>query len=84
MMPHALFLVPGFGAQGGGAADVAAAFDSSGGGAIVNSSRGVIFAYEREPYSKRHGQKNWQDAVAAAARDATETLREHTPAGHLA
>ena len=45
-MPHTWFLVPGFGAQGGTAADVAAAFDSRGCGAIVNNSRGILFAYK--------------------------------------
>ena len=42
-MPHAWILVPGFGAQGGGAADAAAAFHPDGLGAVVNSSRGIIF-----------------------------------------
>ena len=44
-MPHAVFLVPGFGAQGGTADDVVGAFDENGLGAVVNSSRQVIFAY---------------------------------------
>ena len=44
-MPHTWFLVPGFGSQGGTAADVAAAFDDHGLGAIVNNSRGIIFAH---------------------------------------
>ncbi|MCX7657772.1 MAG: orotidine 5'-phosphate decarboxylase, partial [Oscillospiraceae bacterium] len=42
------FLVPGYGAQGGGAADVAKAFDKNGLGAIVNSSRAVMCAYQKE------------------------------------
>ena len=46
LMPESIFLVPGYGAQGGGAADVAPCFDDNGRGAIVNSSRGIIFAYE--------------------------------------
>ncbi|MFR4418925.1 MAG: orotidine 5'-phosphate decarboxylase, partial [Ruminococcus sp.] len=41
-------LVPGYGAQGGGAAGVAAAFDQNGLGAIVNSSRGIMCAYQKE------------------------------------
>lgn len=73
-MPHTWFLVPGFGAQGGGAADVAPAFDADGLGAIVNSSRGVIFAYDRQEYESL-GKNDWQDAVAQAARDASEQLR---------
>lgn len=46
--PHTFFLVPGYGAQGGGAADVAPAFDKNGLGAIVNSSRGIMCAYKKE------------------------------------
>jgi len=49
-MPHAWILIPGFGSQGGTAHDAAAGFDSAGLGAIVNNSRGIIFAYEREQY----------------------------------
>lgn len=47
-MPHTFFLVPGYGAQGGGAADVAPAFDTNGLGAIVNSSRGILCAWQKE------------------------------------
>lgn len=73
-MPHTWFLVPGFGAQGGGGQDVAPAFDSQGLGAIVNSSRGVIFAHNLTQYA-RFGQDRWQDAVRQAASDATDILR---------
>jgi orotidine-5'-phosphate decarboxylase len=41
------FLVPGYGAQGGGAADVAEAFDARGCGAVVNSSRAIICAWKK-------------------------------------
>ena len=82
-MPHVWFLVPGFGAQGGSAADTAGAFREDGTGAVVNSSRGVIFAYNREPYSSDFGQTRWKDAVHAAAVDMVAQLREHTPAGNL-
>lgn len=47
-LPHTLFLVPGYGAQGGGAEGVAKAFDENGLGAIVNSSRAVMCAYQKE------------------------------------
>ena len=49
-MPQTLFLVPGYGAQGGGAGDVVPCFNEDGYGAIVNSSRGIIFAYQKEQY----------------------------------
>lgn len=44
-IPHGFFLIPGYGAQGGGGADVVGGFDKNGLGALVNSSRGIIFAY---------------------------------------
>ena len=47
-LPHTFFLVPGYGAQGGGAEGVAKAFDKNGRGAIVNSSRAVMCAYKKE------------------------------------
>jgi orotidine-5'-phosphate decarboxylase len=46
MLPHTMFLVPGYGAQGGTAADIAGAFYKDGTGAIVNSSRGIMCAYK--------------------------------------
>ena len=51
-MPHTFFLVPGYGAQGGGAKDVAGAFDENGLGAIVNSSRGIICAYQKGDWNE--------------------------------
>lgn len=47
MMPKSIFLVPGYGAQGATAEDVKHCFNPDGLGAIVNNSRGIIFAYER-------------------------------------
>jgi len=60
VMPGQIFLVPGFGAQGGQAEDVRACFDASGEGALVTASRSVIYAFEPE-------DARWQDAVRAAA-----------------
>ena len=82
-MPQTWFLVPGFGSQGGTATDVAGAFDDRGLGAIVNNSRGILFAYQREPYSEQFGESRWQDAVEAATRDMIERLATDTPAGRL-
>jgi orotidine-5'-phosphate decarboxylase len=75
-MPHTWFLVPGYGSQGGSAADVVAAFDERGTGAIVNNSRGIIFAHERREYADRFGPSRWQEAVEAATRDMIDQLRE--------
>jgi orotidine-5'-phosphate decarboxylase len=74
-MPHTWFLVPGYGSQGGTAADVAAAFDANGLGAIINNSRGIIFAHERPEYAQRFGEARWQEAVEAATRDMIAELR---------
>ncbi len=82
-MPHTWFLVPGYGAQGGSAADVAGAFDEQGKGAIINNSRGIIFAHAIKPYSERFGASRWQEAVEAATRDMIAQLRADTPAERL-
>jgi len=47
-LKHTFFLVPAYGAQGGTAADVAAAFDQNGLGAVINSSRAIMCAYQKE------------------------------------
>lgn len=83
-MPHAWFLVPGFGSQGGTAADVADAFDADGLGAIVNSSRGIIFAHSRKEYAERFAADRWQEAVEAATREMIDQLATDTTAGNLA
>lgn len=68
-MPHTPFLVPGYGAQGAGADDVAAAFAEDGLGALVNSSRAVNFAYRRPPFDEQFGESRWEEAVEAATRE---------------
>ncbi len=78
LMPHTPFLVPGFGAQGGGVDEVKAAFDPDGLGAVVNSSRGIIFAYEKEPYRTEFGPGRWREAVRAAAEEMRGELWEAT------
>jgi orotidine-5'-phosphate decarboxylase len=75
-MPHTWFLVPGFGSQGGTAADVAAAFDERGLGAIVNNSRGINFAFARPPYQDQYGTDRWQEAAEAATRDMIAQLND--------
>ena len=47
-MPHTFFLVPGYGAQGGKAADIAQ-YLTKGNGGVVNSSRGILLAYKKQP-----------------------------------
>lgn len=84
IMPRSWFLVPGFGAQGGSAADVAGAFDERGLGAIINNSRGIIFAHAQPDFRARFGDSRWQDAVQAATVRMIEQLRTATPASRLA
>lgn len=73
MMPHTWFLVPGFGAQGGTAESVRSAFDDRGLGAIINSSRAIIFAHARPEYESL-AEKSWLAAVEQATRDMVEQL----------
>ena len=77
IMPKTLILVPGYGAQGGKASDLAPYFNEDGLGAIVNSSRGIICAYKQEAYSK-FGAENYADASRAAVefmiKDITENI----------
>lgn len=61
-MPKRFFLVPGYGAQGGTAADVAVCFEAGGLGAVVNASRSIVFAFEKKPGMP------WREAVEQAAR----------------
>ncbi len=79
-MPGAIFLVPGFGAQGGKAEDVALAFDEKGRGAIVNSSRGIIFAYQQSKYSDLPPEK-FEQAVLAATLEAKTQLAQALTVG---
>ncbi len=81
-MPGVIFLVPGYGAQGGTARDVASAFDANGLGAVVNNSRGLTFAYLRKDLAARHGA-NWTRAIEEAAIEMIADLAENTPAGRL-
>jgi orotidine-5'-phosphate decarboxylase len=67
-MPDVWFLVPGYGAQGGTAADVKAVYRSDGLGAIVNSSRGVTFPFQPD-------DPNWEAKIVEAARKAQAELK---------
>jgi orotidine-5'-phosphate decarboxylase len=66
-LPEVPFLVPGFGAQGGTAEDVRAAFRPDGSGAIVNSSRGVLFPFLPDA-------SDWEARIEEAARQAAAAL----------
>lgn len=79
-MPNVPLLVPGYGSQGGTAADVAQAFDRSGLGALINSSRGINFAFRNPNASERFGPENWRDAISAATHQMIVDLKQHAAA----
>ncbi|WP_432799705.1 orotidine-5'-phosphate decarboxylase [Poriferisphaera sp. WC338] len=69
-MPQQIFLVPGFGAQGGTADDVMPLFKADGTGAIITASRSVIYAY-----SGKDGV-DWKQAIADAAKDLRDQIKQ--------
>jgi orotidine-5'-phosphate decarboxylase len=81
-LPGILLLVPGYGIQGATSLEVASAFDENGLGALINSSRGLTFAYERPAYQARFGD-HWQAAVEHAVREMIDDLAANTNAGRL-
>ena len=83
VMKNVWLLIPGYGSQGGTAADVAAAFGENGLGALVNNSRGILFAHRSEKYKETFGENNWLEAVRAATLDMIDALAAETPAGRL-
>lgn len=68
--PELFFLVPGYGSQGGRGIDVAYAFDKRGRGAIVNNSRGICCAWQKDP------SVSYTDAARNAAMEMREDLRK--------
>jgi orotidine-5'-phosphate decarboxylase len=69
MLPEVIFLVPGFGAQGGKAEDVAPAFRTDGLGAIVNSSRGILFPFKPD-------DRSWETRIEEATRATIASLNK--------
>ena len=75
IMPKTYILVPGYGAQGGKAADLAPYFNEDGLGAIINSSRGIIAAYKQDDY-KKFGEEGYADASRAAVEFMIDDIRK--------
>ncbi len=71
-LPEVIFLVPGFGAQGGTAADVAPAFRPDGLGAIINSSRGILFPFQPD-------EPRWEERIEEATRATISALASLFP-----
>lgn len=76
LMPHTLFLVPGYGAQGATAADVVGCFDAQGHGALVNAARSIIFAYRLPPYAARYGPEAYPTAARVATQQMIREIRQ--------
>ena len=75
LMPNCIFLVPGFGAQGRTAGEVAKCFKEDGTGALVTASRSVIYAFSNPKYGDAHGD-DWRACVEAACKDLVVALRD--------
>lgn len=69
LMPRAVLLLPGIGAQGASPADVKTCFLPGMKGALVSASRHVLYAWTRSPYRERYGETRWERACEEAARD---------------
>ena len=65
--PHTFFLIPGYGAQGGKAEDIALGFDSNGLGGIVNNSRGLMCAYKSDLWKDKFSEKDFAKATREEA-----------------
>ncbi len=75
IMPKCFILVPGYGAQGGSGKDLIPFFDRDGLGAIVNSSRGIIAAWQKEAYS-RFGAEHYAEAARQAVLDMRKDISD--------
>lgn len=65
--PHTFFLIPGYGAQGGKAEDIALGFDENGIGGIVNSSRGLMYAYKSDLWKDKFAEEDFAKATREEA-----------------
>ncbi len=74
LMKNTYILVPGYGAQGGTAKDLKDYFNEDGLGAIVNSSRGIIAAYQNEKY-RNFGEEHFAEASRKAVEDMIADIR---------
>lgn len=68
LMPHCWFLVPGFGAQGRTAEDLAPCFRPDGTGALITASRSVLYAYKDVKYLEMYASE-WEKCVERACKD---------------
>lgn len=76
MAPHTYFLIPGYGAQGGKANDIALGFDSNGLGGIVNASRSLMCAYQSDRWRDQYTEQEYAKATRAEALRMKEELNQ--------
>ncbi len=76
MMPHSYFLIPGYGAQGGKAEDIALGFDKNGLGGIINASRSLMCAYKSEKWQDKYTEEQYAEATRAEAIRMRDELNE--------
>ena len=74
--PHTFFLIPGYGAQGGKAGDIALGFDENGIGGIVNNSRGLMCAYKSDLWKDKYAEEDFAKATRAEAIRMRDELNE--------
>lgn len=74
IMPASYFLIPGYGAQGGKAEDIALGFDENGLGGIVNASRSLMCAYKSDKWKEKFTEAEYGKATRAEALDMKEVL----------
>ena len=67
IMPHSYFLIPGYGAQGGKAEDIALGFDKNGLGGIVNATRSLMCAYKSDLWKDKFTEEEYAKATRAEA-----------------
>ncbi|HBQ64462.1 MAG TPA: orotidine-5'-phosphate decarboxylase [Clostridiales bacterium] len=75
IMPSALFLVPGYGSQGGTADGAAACFDNQGRGAVVNASRSILCAWQSPKWKAKYSPDQFDEAARAEALSMAADLR---------
>ena len=76
LAPHTYFLIPGYGAQGGKASDIALGFDKTGLGGIVNASRSLMCAYKSENWKDKFKEEEYAQATRAEALRMRDELKE--------
>jgi len=75
LMPHSYFLIPGYGAQGGKAEDIALGFDENGLGGIVNATRSLMCAYKSDLWKDKYREEEYAQATRAEAIRMRDELR---------